>query len=308
MRPLHPPATRRRPELLPAERLLGPAKGRYFGAGYRDVRYTLDRTDAVPATAAVAYPEQWSVDGNGVARTPHLSSVDAVVLILMLLEAQSTDQSRSHLRHTYVNALDLRAGSTPWLRLDAVPLTLATADTSTGMQIRGRVGNIRVGIDLATAGSTSQEAGESSVYGSLFRTTASETFLGAEAIGLTLNGVHQMQYSAAPAQPSGVEADWWPGVTMIDYLVTLGQLTQGLVYRAGGVTRERAGALWMRTMQLARSLPPASQCAEFTSVAKIMRDRLLQRQGTRVHDVEVLAETSTGVSARSTVAYSETAR
>lgn len=294
--------------MLPAERLLGPAKGRFFGAGYRDVRYTLDRTEAGPETAAVAYPEQWSVDGSGIARTPHLSSVDAVVLILMLLEERSTGQSRSLLRHTYVNALDLRAGSTPWLRLDTVPLTLTTTGTSTGMQIRGRVGNIRVGIDLATAVPTSQEAGKSSVYGSLFQTTTSETFLGAHAIGLALNGVHRMQYSATPAQPSGVEADWWPGVTMIDYLVTLGQLTQALVYRAAGVTRGSAGALWMRTMQLTRSLPPASQCAEFTSAAKIVRDRLLEQQGTRVHDVEVFAETSTGVSARSTVAYSEAAK
>ena len=295
-------------EFLPIERVLGPARSRYFGAGYRDVRYSISpagsEKDALE-TATVSYPQRWSVDGEGRPRSPHLSSIDAIALSLMFLEARLTGSANDLLRHTYVTAIDLRAESRPWLLLDGIPLSLTPLETPTGIRVQGRVGNIRVAIDLATAPGIAHEPGGRSVYGSLFQTTECDSFVDGGTAGMKINGVHRMQYSPDAAPPSGVESDWWPGATMIDYFVALGQITQALVYQAAGVSRGAAGALWMRTMQIRRPRPPLLRCGEFTSTAEIMRDRLLDRAGTRVHDVEVVAETSTDVTAHSTVAYWE---
>lgn len=120
-------------------------------------------------------------------------------------------------------------------------------------------------------------------------------------------GRHEVRFESPARAASGVEADWWPGLTIIDYLVVLGQMTQALVYSSAGLSRADAGALWMRTMQIERLRPPAEASA-FESEARILRDRVFERTGQRLHDVEVVATTTTDVRARSTLAYAEASR
>jgi Pseudomonas avirulence D protein (AvrD) len=292
----------------PIERVLGPARSRYFGAGYRGVRYRVNPDPAAhrgAASAIVDYPELWSVDGSGRARSPHLSSVDAVVLPLMLVEATSTQDELEILRQLFVASIDLRAGTEPWPRLDDVPLEVTTARMGNGLRVQGRVGNIRVSIDLTLGSAPPHPSGDASVYGGLFQTTSCETSVGAMAEHGRLDSRHRVRYAVEPRYASGVEADWWPGLTMIDCLVALGQLSQALVFATAGVSRAAAGTLWMRTMRIRRTIPAFEPTDAFTSSATIARDRVLGRLAGRVHDVEVVAETSTGVSARSCVAYAE---
>lgn len=78
---------------MPLTAVLGPARGRYFAEGYREVRYEVGTVRQGPAddcrTHAVVtalYPQDWSRRGDGSARTPHLSSVDAIALPLIVLE------------------------------------------------------------------------------------------------------------------------------------------------------------------------------------------------------------------------------
>lgn len=290
----------------PLDLLLGPADERYFGSGYREVKYTAVGGllgGRLEGAGVVVYPQGWSVGAGRQRRTPHLSSIDAVVLSLILLEKCSASHELSDL---FVASIELRAGARPWEKLDAVPLQLDVESTRATLEVCGLVGNIHVRITLALRENPTDVATDGeSVYGVLFQTTRSESVVCNGAQDGSFVGRHQVIVDSS-RKPHGIEAFAWPGPTVLDYLVLLGQMTQALVYTSAGLSRSTAGPLWMRTMRVERSAPPEGGSeSEFGSNAQIARDRLLIRSGTRVHDVKVNATTTTGVRAMSTLAYVE---
>lgn len=285
--------------------LLGPADERYFGAGYREVAHNVSGAmlgNTIRGTGVVVYPQDWSIGSGGRRRTPHLSSVDAVVLPVLLLEKCMPSHQLGDL---FVSSIELRAGTRAWEKLENVPLQTEVSSAGGGrLDVCGVVGNIRVRIALTRHDApVSVATGGQSVYGRLFQTTRSESLVRNGAVGGSLTGRHRMHFDGE-REPGGIEAFAWPGLTVLDYLVLLGQMTQALVYTSAGVLRSTAGPLWMRTMRVERSAPPGSDTA-FDSVAQIVRDRLLVRSGKRVHDVKVSASAATGVCAMSTLAYVE---
>jgi len=296
--------------------VLGPAEDRYFGAGYRDVRYTLEdptrgpgSTGMASAIASAAYPERWSVGSDGSRRIPHLSSVDAIVLPLMVLEALTGSEDRERLSSLYVESIELRAGPTPWENLDAVPIGLELSGNDQLRTLSGSVGNIRSRLTLKRAlgdGSVRPPKAEpTTVYGGLFQSNTSRTQSSQLVLaGPVLHASHQHMIERPLCAAPGVEADFWPAMTVIDYLVMMGQLTQGAVYSAGGTDRAHVGTLWMRTMKIALDGPP-SRTPEFQSSTRLIRDRAIEHGGRRVHDVIVESSATTGVRARSSLAYNE---
>lgn len=141
------------------EALLGPRRGRFFGSGYREVRYEL-ASAASPAktmdviwSASAAYPPDWSRDPSGAPRDPHLSTIDAVVLPLRALGMTVKNEwPKLAQRRAYVSSIELRAGGTPWLDLDTIPLSICYRgpdpnDPSRNQHIFDAVtGNIRASI------------------------------------------------------------------------------------------------------------------------------------------------------------------
>lgn len=290
--------------------VLGPASQRYFGSAYRDVSYDIAKGEQgthMEAVGIARYPEAWSVDGDGHNRTPHLSSVDAIVLPLLSLERDAS--SSEALQNQYVSSIALRAGSAPWERLSAIPMRLHHATRPDGTEVSGTVGNIRVELHTSRSGPAAlPAAGRASVYGGLFQETRCHTRDLTRKGQRVLTCRHEAEFSSA-SPATGLEASTWPSLTVLDYLVTLGQVTQALVYAAAGVSRATAGPLWMRTMRVERSGPPnRANEGDFVSRAEIISDRLLERGGRRVHNVEVVAHTTSGVQATSRLAYTERER
>ena len=288
----------------PLDAVLGPSDQRYFGAGYRDVAYDVSGVmlgNTLRGAGALGYPQDWSVGTRGGPRTPHLSSVDAVVLPVMLLEKCMPSRE---LHDLFISSIELRAGSRAWEKLEEVPVHSEISKAGRHLNLRSVAGNIRVRITLTRHGkSFSAAAAGLSVYGRLFQSTRSDSLIRTDSVDDFLAGRHRMHFGRHRAA-RGVEAFAWPGPTVLDYLVVLGQMTQALVYTSAGVTRSTAGPLWMRTMRVERSTPPGPE-DEFDSVARVVRDRLLVRSGQRVHDVQVSASTTTGVNAVSALAYVE---
>lgn len=298
------------------ESLLGPAQDRYFGAGYRAVRYSLTSVDVVAAeieaVASVAYPSRWSTDGDGLARSAHLSSVDAVILPLLVMESLAPSWELQTAGRFRVSSIGLRAGTRPWLALDAVPVKLTIDDAGSQRHLRAMSGNIRLSATLLRmderfrADGTAWSSDHPSVYGALFRTLHTRSVV--RDLDVTrgeLRGSHAIEAQGAFAPGAGLEADQWPAPTVVDYLVTMGQLTQALVYASSGTTRSEAGPLWMRTMRIDINEPPSTLPARFDTITRVLRDRVLERAGERIHDVMVESKTTTGVRARSTLAYKE---
>ncbi|WP_428830934.1 AvrD family protein [Brevibacterium picturae] len=116
------------------DELLGPACGRLFGSGYRRVQHEFfaepyqDEVKSMALTARVVYPHDWSLGSDGGARRPHLSTIDAVVLALMVLSRSA--RGRPWARHAHVRRVVLRAGPEPWFQFSAVPLRLRRAPST----------------------------------------------------------------------------------------------------------------------------------------------------------------------------------
>lgn len=85
----------------------------------------------------------------------------------------------------------------------------------------------------------------------------------------------------------------------------MGQLTQALVYTSAGTARSDAGPLWMRTISIRIDDPPRILPTQFESITRMRRDRVLQRDGHRLHDVVVESSATSGVTALSKLAYEE---
>jgi hypothetical protein len=299
------------------EDVLGDADDRYFGAGYRGVVHSVREVrisssrKRVDALGAALYPENWSADASGSRRSPHLASIDAVVLPLLVLEQCSTEEERRYLAHLRVDHIELRSGSTPWNQLDDVPITVNLEEIDGAIIADASVGNMRAKLTLVPHCSSAEKptpdahANGRSVYGGLYTMTRCESSI------LTLDGsgvvaTHALSV-AGETDPvvSGFEAASWPSPNVIDFLVTMGQLSQAALYASGGTNRARVGTLWMRTMTISINRKLSQMPAIFETSTRIVRDRLLERVGPGVHDVVVESSSSTGVFARSTLAYTE---
>ncbi len=293
----------------PLATYLGPSEGRYFSSGFRHVQHDVDTSSGENSLRAVGqarYPDDWSVDGAGRSRLPHLSSIDAVTLSLLSLEQAVPAVGGVELEALYVASIHLRAGTTPWERLDNVPIQFSYAREVDGFRLDGTAGNIRVRIRIADSRRREPVGGGGrSVYGELFRTTHCRTDELQHVSRAVLIGSHSVDLSS-DEKPEGLEARCWPGLTVLDYLVTLGQMTQALVYSSAGFTRATAGSLWMRTMQVERNGPPNRETeSHFVSTAEMTRDRVIERADERLHDVQVVVQTTSGVRATSSLAYRE---
>ncbi|GAA2030883.1 AvrD family protein [Yaniella flava] len=301
---------------LQIKEFLGPAEDRYFAQGYQSVLYSLHsvikaHSGLAEAVCEVVYPPRWSArHRDEECSVPHLSSVDAVILSLKLLENISSVEELNALSLYRVSCIDLTAGSRPWLRLEAVPIRLSFKYDKGSLVSKAQVGNIRVGITLVKDNSGSRlcslPRGPETVYSHLFQTTEGNSLVQSlnSEHGI-LRSEHDLRANNATFSAPGIEALRWPSVTVIDYLVTMGQLTQVLVYSYAGTSRSEAGALWMRTMKIRIDKPSAPLPVNFKAETKILRDQVWKIDGKRIHDVKVESSASSGASAQATLAYEE---
>lgn len=301
-------------EPSPLEDALGPARGRYFAAGYRGVRHHLvasetraDSNGTAVLFGEVLYPESWSTDERGAPRHPHLSSVDAIVLPMLAW------QSRAAVSHSgaVLRTVRLRAGSEPWTALDKVPIQMHVCENDAGwFTLSSLVGNIRATLRFAPAERTawdSSPTASESVYGGLYQSVECASALTRWlATTCTLESEHSARISPlASRQARGVESAYWPAITAVDYLVTMGQLTQAAIFATGGRSRATMDNLWMRSMLIDLPPQPSPLPVNYCVTTRLSKDAVLERGGQRVHDVRVESRASTGVVASATLAYSE---
>ncbi|WP_162903877.1 AvrD family protein [Leucobacter sp. wl10] len=295
---------------------LGAEQSRYFGAGYRDVTYTDLAWNDGQATAGVLYPEGWSLDENDRPRQAHLSSVDAVVLALMAAQARCLDPSS--LAAACIVGVELRAGPEPWTKLDAVPIELLAAqrDAATGViELSVRAGNIGARIQLSGAllrehdvRPTIQGRPRHDVYPDSFASIRGRTrILEWDLPGRTVTAEHCFDL-VAPVRDlfTGIQANAWPSATVIDYLVTMGQMTQALVCAVKGIQRTDMGNLWMRTMSIKANGFPSELPTMLTTRTRLVRERALNRDGVIIHDLLSASSSSDGVEASARLAFFET--
>ncbi|MBU4213383.1 MAG: hypothetical protein KJ792_01855 [Actinobacteria bacterium] len=310
---------------------LGPARSRFFGSGYRRVRYSLaDLHAAGPAGRAagwarVTYPSDWSAK-KGVARTAHLGTGDALVLTYVMAEAalRTLGLDDDQVARAWFERIAVRAGTRPVTDLDRVAVTVSTAASTpsdgAGPALSDGVRTdveCRVGSLVATAvlrhetpsggPRTWQEAHDllarGSVGGELFARTGHRTrIVDLDVAGGSIRSEHLLD--PAPERPGGgIEAAYWPSATVMDALVLTGQLGQVLIYAAAGVDRDSADTLWMRRMTFELDSPWRPTAGTHESQVTIGRHRTFVHDGRTLHDVEAHCPGIAGVRATAWLAY-----
>ncbi|WP_121867939.1 AvrD family protein [Glutamicibacter nicotianae] len=281
--------------LVNFESVLGPSSARYFGAGYRQVRHSLvsepySNDGEFVCSAAVFYPEEWSFDSSGKMRHPHLSTIDAVLLPLLVFDQLGVGANARILR------VKFRAGSSAWEDLANVPIgisKLSDAEHSPEIsKFRGKVGNIRFEIDLEMVCEIRNAQNICGIKGLYDRsrvethsTSIVESF---QPTSETIYCSHRFELAVGKAGTSPGEQE----VSIVDHLVTMGQMAQALL--AFKHNSGRSGTLWMRDVVIDLPREPETLPASFSSSMTITRDRVIERSNRRIRDFAVSADTSSG--------------
>lgn len=283
------------------EDVLGPAEHRYFGGGYRQVVHEVTERDGGLWNGRVTYPPLWSLGTGGAARHPHLSSVDALVLPLMAL-AQSRRHWASAARaeaRCWVRHVKIRAGSEPWEQLANVPITLDRSTHSVEEQrlewCSSRVGNMRVDTELVVAAGPRIAQGESICDLDYRDHVTSSVVELPEGPARELRSRHEL--ATGRNVRSCVQA------SAVDFLVTMGQLAQALVYRAHATDRGGVENLWMRRMAITvRGSRPVTP-GRFDAVTTLGGERTVTVGDRAVRTMRVRSVASVGVEGVADLAY-----
>lgn len=297
---------------------LGPAEGRYFGAGYRRVEH---RFAEAPLEwgglhwGIVQYPHAWSLGADGAARSPHLSSVDAIVLPLHLCKQIDRPLLNAEKSVSWrVRRIELRAGGRPWTELDRVPLRLSEppgSGANTSVAVAARVGNIRVRIELSQEGMGSRGINSEGTESALNCLVDLDSGPVAGDCQVRQSMTVQSELESKHDNWS-VDANFDFGSTReclqavpsaIDYFVLMGQLTQALIYRTYAADRASVGNLWMRAINM--TFPETSVTADaFQAVTSILGDAEHKVGHRDIRSLKIHSLTSHGVAAEALVAFS----
>lgn len=301
--------------LTPIETLLGPASERYFGSGHARVTHSIKDIMICPlrleleAIGKACYPSDWSLNVDGSQREPHLSSIDAIVLVILSFELLAKSHSLD-LRDLRISQLRLRSGASP-CNPSFVPISVrAQSNADNRVVLDCQAGSIRmeVGIDNCSDGrcATSREH---------FRDL--ELVSNSEDLSPILVGPYDSQRQAVSSRHlvtrAMQRASWWGEfgrrrtnfLSVPDYILAMGQLAQVVVYASRRGDRSSIGNLWMRNLSITLDSTERIFPVAYSAFTTLVKDRLVPRLKKEVHDAEIKCHTSTGVSASARIAYSD---
>lgn len=292
------------------DNVLGPASDRYFGGGYRAVRHRMAQCEPAEACsheyrglAQVEYGDRWSVS-SGAGREPHLSSIDALILPILLLEQVPRAESLG-LRRAWARMVHLRAAATPWRALDRVPVTLSIRPVAEMVTVDAVSGGIRVALEIEGVDDKADtRVCAPSLYGEVFRDIHSRTALTLfDPEALIVEAQHHFLPAERKRPAVGLESGFLPAVTAIDYIALIGEMAQLLAYSAGRTLRVQVENLWMRSLRGRIPAPPSAIPCEIASRTRVGKHVMFERNGQQIHSVEIRSALSNGVEAGASLAF-----
>ncbi|WP_157982539.1 AvrD family protein [Nocardiopsis sp. FIRDI 009] len=288
---------------------LGPASGRFFGAGYRRSQYSFGAPvvtdEAFRSTVDIRYPVDWSKKREGDDLRPHLSTVDVMVLAARCAETlleRRFGLSEAELGDARIRKTLIRAGTEPQEDLDGVPLTARITRSVPREDGDGLVSTFetRVGVMMARlqvehrAGSGAPEAGDDwstltgrddRYWGTGFRREDQLV----ENVNAELDELrcHADVKLLREERTAGLGSTHAPVVTLIDGFVTLLQLGQVLLYELDGLDRSNSDTLWMQQVVLRQGEPPSAEGNDGTASLTVSDHQLLTMPDGRWRNAEL---------------------
>jgi hypothetical protein len=313
---------------------LGPAASRFFGAGYRRVKYTMpdvavngcgDDHRCLRSHVAVVYPADWSRKRAGIDLRPHLSTVDVLILAVRLAELQlnlDLAMSPQQRRTAWLRRVDIKAGAAPYedgldaLRVHAVYRgAVDRPDTLLGQVsvFDCEVGNMTVRCEIEHGPGTASGTGPSladlldtlphRLYGDGYQTrTQALQDVDVDIPNLRASATATVHCGQSDDGRDGLEAHYHPSVSMVDSFVMALQLGQVLLYELDQFPRSDSETLWMRNTTIVSDRPDRPAYGPFKLTTALVEPRGVEARGAVWRTATIVGE-SPGLRTRCAVVH-----
>lgn len=254
------------------DEILGPSENRFFSSGYRCSEHKVsnltfpepgENNCCLEATVSFFYPSNWSVKNAGMDVTPHLSTIDMLVLAMQMVETHLSFHfglSMDDLDTNHVNDIAIHAGTKPQEDLNDIPVSLVlrrsvekTDDSSRKVSTyECRVGLMRAvcQIEHPFYGKENNKIEINSLdnlnikkryYGLGYK--EQKHILSAVCLDMAnLTADAQVEFILSKEVSQVITPE---KVSYIDVFVTCAQLAQVLLYSLDGLSRSETSTLWM---------------------------------------------------------------
>ncbi|UTT40448.1 AvrD family protein [Glutamicibacter mishrai] len=290
-----------------ADDYLGPSESRFFGSGYRktspmlkavSVRHSPDGASLLTARGSVLIGDLWSVKGS-TAQRPHLGTTDVMALTLEVAEALLASRYAPNLLPSvYIRKMIITAGNEPVEDALNDFIISATTDGNSKngvIHVITQMANMKVDVFLKQPICVPSKANLQTndienligprthrVYGGIYKQrtveirdlrVSSEQSHAAAVLKVADYSEHEPTH--------GIEADYQPGISLLEGFSGVLQLGQILLYEQDQLSRAESNTLWMRRTEIFVSEPPTSISADISMSADLQNSRILPLNGKR---------------------------
>lgn len=284
---------------------LGPASERYLALGYGKVTRTLSAIQPVDnggcmskveAVASVVYPVDWSSKRGKEHLSPHLSSLDAIILAQELLGEHAAQLGVGRAPVGAVVSASVRAvPSARGHSMASIPVQCTTDRSPGGLTCVCRIGSLEVKLVADQAANS-------------WPTAPSSAPMHWQSNVLERSPTHVTSHHVPPvALRSTASRTESTVLRFVDFLSLTAQAAQILIYTRDGVRREDTDTLWMRraTFTMPQPLPVPSR--GLTLQTSLTAERSVRLRGETWRVYEVAASGLSGITAAASLAYREPA-
>ncbi|MGZ0782535.1 AvrD family protein [Pseudomonas saponiphila] len=266
------------------ENHLGPAADRFFGAGFKRVKYGtrhLSLTDtSVDSSISLSYPAGWSKKIGSGELVPHLSTIDALAIAINLCQDVLLEKF-ANVDCCWVRRISIKAGKKPEEDLREIQAhmheELPQVDTQgdTCLAFSGHVGAMALQLEIvrpaAADGRANQDGSGNNYYVEGFRKRTQ--LIDDIVFDSPLKAISKLVVvdEEPGSARGGIEASYPQVVTPIDAFVSHLQIAQVLLYKLDNLQRGQSNTLWMRTTTITAQ-DPARRSAQARVLMTELKD------------------------------------
>lgn len=279
--------------------IIGNSSTRYFGEGYRNVKYDVisKKMELGSATEIfnIRYPDQWSVkDGKSI--NSHLSTIDGIILAIKSIEDYFSDLgiSDEELAQFKIHDLVIKAGKTLKEDLNDVVVSLMgkKIDSET-LSFKGKIGTFSVVVKVNKVTDGISKNCTEGIHDYIFSEFRNSKILVSD-VAITekhdrVNAEYEIGNEHVDGYFNGVSNTIYSGeLSIVDGIVIVAELTEALLLEINNVDRDNSNLLIMRKIHFQRPEKsyinhPAKFCID------VLKETVVSDRNMRLLDCEANA-------------------
>lgn len=261
------------------DEVLGDKRERYFGEGYRRVNYHVNSVtklsdDTFQLKLGVCYPRDWSSKKHGKVSPPHLSTVDAAYLAVVLGEwfvYAAYGISKSNGDMLQLLSCEIHSGAVPDEQLDDLAVKVKEISRDKIKSIRSlcrlrstvsiKLGRMDIVIIFAHSGKAKSEVEGSFSSADILNMpykyghACNQAIKGVTNMDIGKLSIDKLNKKAQAVLKFSSDSSGYRELSLVEVVLASAQLAQAVIYRIDNVPRSKSNTLWMRDFTIEKSQP-----------------------------------------------------